>query len=217
MNRSFPIDAKIINPETQLEETVQLTKESIARTIRSLLSIPTYTQQIPFIVSEAYKGNYAVLAELILRINMSSSKGIFTAMRLCVICYEDYPKIPETTEDALDQTFLKDIWTNRIINACKIWNPTRENASRVHYTNHDIPVLLISGERDSATPPKYGDQVVKYFKNSRHIVVTNSGHSFDRMLNCVEYMINDFVISGTAQDLELDCLKSIEYPEFKLN
>ena len=103
------------------------------------------------------------------------------------------------------------------MNACKIWNPTGKGADQTVNKRHDIPVLLISGKRDAATPPKYGDEVLKFFSNGRHIVIDNGGHSFDRMLDCVEHLINDFVVSGTNSHLNLDCIKTIEFPEFKLN
>jgi len=217
MNRTYPIDVSLTNTEKENSETIRLTKESIALTIRSLLSVPTFTQQIPFIISEANKGNFNVLAELILRIKKSSSKGIYTGMLLCVVCYEDYPQISETETNDVSHTFLKNIWTNRVLNACKIWNPSMEEATRIKYTKHDIPVLLISGERDAATPQKYGNQVLKKFKNGKHIIVSNAGHSFDRMLDCVEHIINDFVIGGTTQNLNLNCIQSIEFPDFKMN
>jgi pimeloyl-ACP methyl ester carboxylesterase len=216
LNQSYPIDVKIINPNTKLEETVQITKESIALTFRSLLAVPTFTQQIPFMISETKKGNYKILAQLILRIKISYSRGIYTGMRLCVMCYEDYPKILRTKLDKSGKTFLGDIWTNRVMNACKIWNPPLKEAIDVEYKQQNIPVLLISGKRDSATPPKYGDEVLKYFPNGKHIII-DAGHSFDRMLNCVEHIINDFVISGSNSQLNLGCINTIKFPDFKLN
>ena len=216
MNQPFPIEVEMTNPETHLPDTILLTKASVALVVRSLLSVPTFTQQIPFFVSEANKGNYQILTELILRIKRSSANGISTGMRLCVICYEDYPKISEANLGGSDHTFLKDIWVNRVNRACQIWNPSLHQAPNVQYTNHHIPVLLISGARDAATPPKYGENVLKYFKNGKHIIVNNAGHSFDRMLDCVDLLINDFVINGSTQNLNLGCLNSIEFPDFRV-
>lgn len=217
IKQSYPINVKIINPSTGLEETVQITKESIALTFRSLLAVPTFTQQIPFIISETQKGNYKFLAEIILRLKMSYAQGIYTGMRLCVMCYEDYPKILRTKLYKSDKTFLGNIWTDRVLNACKIWNPTLKETKDTEYMQQNIPVLLISGKRDSATPPKYGNEVLKYFSNGKHIIIDNAGHSFDRMLNCVEYLINDFVIIGSNSQLNLDCINTIKFPDFKLN
>jgi len=217
IKQSYPIYVSVTNPKTQLDETVQITKESVALTFRSLLAVPTFTQQIPFIVSEAHKGNYKILAELILRLKMSYSLGIYTGIQLCVICYEDYPKILRTKLDKSGITFLEDIWIKRVINACNIWNPTLKETRNIKYKQHNIPVLLISGKRDSATPPKYGEVVLKSFPNGKHIIIDNGGHSFDRMLNCVEYLINDFIISGTNSNLNLDCVNTIKFPDFKLN
>ena len=216
LNGSFPIKVEILNPESKLIELVEIRKELVAKTLRSLLAVPTLTQQIPFLISEANKKNYLPLADLIFRINRSYANGLYDAMMLCVICYEDYPTLIKSIPEYTENTFLQNIWIDRVINACEIWNPEKEEVSLIESNKQKLPVLLISGGRDSATPPKYGVEVLDKFPNGRHLIIQQAGHSFDGLLGCVENIINDFVITGNATQINTDCISTIKYPDFKL-
>ena len=216
LNGSFPIKVEIQNPESELIEWVEIPKELVAKTLRSLLAVPTFTQQIPFLISEANKKNYLPLAQLIFRINRSYANGLYDAMMLCVICNEDYPKLTRSSSNYTENTFLQNIWIDRIMNACEIWNPEKSETRLIESKKQQLPVLLISGGRDSATPPKYGDEVLDKFPNGRHLIIEQAGHSFDRMLGCVENIINDFVITGSTSQIDTDCISTIKYPDFKL-
>jgi len=216
LNISFPIKVEIQDPETKIVESVEIEKTLVVKTLRSLLTVPTLTQQIPFLITEANRMNYLPLAELIFKINKSYANGLYDAMMLCVICNEDYPKLIRQPLEDTKSTFLQNVWVDRVINACEIWNAEKREINIIKPENHEIPVLLISGGRDSATPPKYGDEVLDKFPNGKHIVVEQAGHSFDRMLGCVENVINDFVITGNNSQLNTNCINIIKYPEFKL-
>ncbi len=41
----------------------------------------------------------------------------------------------------------------------------------------DRPVLLLSGEFDPVTPPRYGEQVARTLPNGRHLVLRGQGHN----------------------------------------
>jgi len=214
---SFPVRVAVLNPDTQMRDTVELTKGVVALNLRVLLMSPSTTKNIPFIISQFNKGNYEPLTSIMLTIKKSYLKGVYDGMSLCVICHEDYPALTRMQKTNKPETFLGDYWIYRVTNSCEIWNPRKREAQKVKISNHETPVLIISGYRDGATPPKYGDEVLKYFSNGRHVVVNSGGHSFDGLRNCVENIICDFVKSGQNKILKTDCVDSIKFPEYKVN
>jgi pimeloyl-ACP methyl ester carboxylesterase len=216
-NNQFPIVIELTNPETHKKETIELSKEIIALNLRVLLMSPSTTNTIPFLITQFNKGNYEPLASTILAIKKSYLKGLYDGMTLCVVCNEDYPALSRITVKEKSETFLGNYWIYRIMNSCKIWNSKRKESMKMPVRKQDIPVLLISGNRDAATPPKYGDEVLKYFPNGKHIVIINGSHSFDGMRNCIENIICDFVITGQNQLLTTDCLDLIKSPVYKVN
>lgn len=217
LNTKFSLKVAVLNPETQKKDTVELTKQVIALTMRVLLMSPSTTKNIPFIVSQFNKGNYDPLTSIMLAIKKSYLKGVYDGMTLCVICNEDYPALTRLTKEVKTETFLGDYWIHRVTNSCEIWNPQKRETKKINISKQDTPVLIISGNRDGATPPKYGDEVMKYFTNARHIVVNSGSHSFDGMRNCIEDIISDFVTTGQNKTLKTNCVDLIKFPEYKVD
>lgn len=213
----FPVRVAVLNPETQKKDTVELTKQIVALNMRVLLMSPSTSKSIPFIVSQFNKGNCDPLTSIMLTTKKSYLKGVYDGMTLCVICNEDYPALTRLTKETKTETFLGDYWIYRVTNSCEIWNPKMREVQKTEISKQDTPVLIISGNRDGATPPKYGDEVLKHFSNGRHVVVNSGSHSFDGMRNCVENIICDFVKTGQNIVLNTECVDLIKFPEYKVN
>ena len=216
-SKPFPLKIEIENPGTNQKEQIELNKETIALNLRVLLMSPSSTKTIPYLFTEANKGNFTPLTDMILMIKKSYVHGIYDGMTLCVVCNEDYPALAKMPSENGDRNFLKDYWIQRIKNACSIWNKEKKELPETIIEKQDIPALIISGNRDAATPPKYGEQALKYFTNGRHIIIKQGSHSFDGLRNCVENIICEFVVNGEAAHLKADCSDSIKFPEYKLD
>ncbi|NIR45705.1 MAG: alpha/beta hydrolase [Gemmatimonadetes bacterium] len=106
-----------------------------------------------------------------------ASATFATGMHLSVICTEDIPFTTDAEIDALTAgTLLGSTLIDRYRAACDRWVegalPSDFHAPVVS----DVPALLISGQRDPATPPAWGDEVASRLTNARHIVVPMGGH-----------------------------------------
>lgn len=218
-SQRFPVSVEVTNPETGLKEKIQVSKEAIGLALRVMLMAPSISRTIPYQVTEASKGNYDPLAQTIVTIKKSYIKGVYDGMTLCVVCQEDYPALKRSNPDSPlhKKGFLGDYWIRRVMNACRYWNPSGRGIDKSSMSIHDIPVLLISGNRDGATPPAYGDQVLKKFPNGKHVIVSQGGHSFDGMRNCVENIISEFIVSGNTSAVQSECADQISFGEYKLN
>jgi len=69
-------------------------------------------------------------------------------------------------------------------------------------------VLLLSGELDPVTPPRYAEQVLKGLPNGRHLVAKGQGHG---TLNagCMPRVLAQFVDNADAKSLEVSCLDAL--------
>ena len=77
----------------------------------------------------------------------------------------------------------------------------------------DVPVLLLSGERDPVTPPHYADQAAETFSDSLHLVARGQAHSVMRH-RCVQEVIARFVAAGATTELDTACIEDIEAAPF---
>jgi pimeloyl-ACP methyl ester carboxylesterase len=71
-------------------------------------------------------------------------------------------------------------------------------------------VLLLSGEFDPVTPPRYGDEVARTLPNGRHLVLPGQGHNV-MTVGCVPRIMAQFLDSADSRDLDVSCLDQIIY------
>ena len=80
----------------------------------------------------------------------------------------------------------------------------------------DTPTLILSGQFDPVTPPRYGDQVVKNLPKGRHLVVPGQGHSVMGR-GCGPKLLTEFIKTADAQALDAECLQEQTPAPFFLN
>src|SRR4029077_7523099 len=98
-------------------------------------------------------------------------------MLLSVSCAEHLPYIDDKTlarETA--NTFLGDLRVKEQQAACRQWVRGAVPKDVHQLVKSNVPVLLISGARDSVTPPAFAERVAKQLPNSLHIVFPESSH-----------------------------------------
>ena len=78
----------------------------------------------------------------------------------------------------------------------------------------DVPVLILSGEFDPVTPPRYGEQVKQGLSRGRHLVAKGQGHIVSTR-GCVPRLIHEFIKQADAAKLDAKCLDELgETPAF---
>jgi pimeloyl-ACP methyl ester carboxylesterase len=214
-----PVRVELIDPETGQTQEVRLTRTAVAQTLRYMLYAPMDAVRVPLEIHQAAQGDWKPLA-LSARShgNMSgSAEGLYQS----VTCAEDVAVLrdEEIAAVAAADTLLGDFRLRRQKAACEGW-PIRDLGS--DFQNPvvaDVPSLLISGERDPATPASNGARVAKTLKRSRHLIVTDGAHSLDGMqgADCVVGLIASFIEAGAVDGLDTACLDRMRRPELVLS
>jgi hypothetical protein len=138
---------------------------------------------------------------------------------LSITCSEDVAFIRDgEVAAAVAGTFLGDFRVRRQKDACAGW-PVRDLGAEFRSpVVSDVPVLLISGERDPATPASNGERVARTLKRSRRVVVADAAHGTDGMEgeDCKAGLIDAFIQAGAAEGLDTSCIAKIRRPDFVL-
>ena len=79
-----------------------------------------------------------------------------------------------------------------------------------------MPALILSGEFDPVTPPRWGEQAAEGLVNSGHVVVPGTGHGAT-VVGCVPKLIEEFIEKGTADELDTACVEKHQRPPFFLS
>jgi len=72
-------------------------------------------------------------------------------------------------------------------------------------------VLLISGNLDPVTPPRWGVEAQKYFPNSVHIIVPGAHVSGS---DCIADITRRFIETADPKRLDTSCVAKTKLPPF---
>ena len=98
--------------------------------------------------------------------------------------------------------------------ACEEWPRGKVPRGYGEPVRSELPVLLISGYLDPATPPEWGDEALRTLPNGRHVVIRNGAHSFDRLRPCVDAIIAEFIARGSARRIDTSFVEQIQRLSF---
>jgi len=160
---------------------------------------------LPLIVHDASEGQFESLLAQARALYEAVSDAIMHGMQLSVLCTEDSELVPNR-DDA--DTIMGTEFVDFMRAQCDIWPKGRRPADFREPLSGDVPVLAISGELDPVTPPRYGDEVIKYLPNGRHLVLPGLGHSV-LGVGCMPKLFAQFIENAEASSLDESCLERL--------
>lgn len=205
--RNEPQHITIINPVSGEPQEILVTSDTLGVSIR-FLSYASETQaMIPLLVHEALTtGDLTRLATQALLVMTGLNEMLSKGMELSVMCSEDYPFMDFSAD--YSTTLMGNLLLEIIGLQCGIW-PRGEVAEDFHQpVVSDIPVLLMSGERDPVTPPSYAAQVAETFSNSLNLVAHGQSHSVMKNI-CLRDITTEFIEEGSIEGLDISCVENI--------
>ena len=205
--REQPQQVTIINPVSGEPQEMRITADTLGVALR-FLSYASETQAlIPLLVHEALtSGDLSRLASQAILVMTGLNEMLARGMELSVLCSEDFPVI-DTTADYSD-TLMGNLFLEIIDLQCNVWPHGDVPADFHQPVVSDVPVLLMSGERDPVTPPHYAAQTAETFSNSLNLVARGQAHSVMKN-TCLREITTTFIEKGTVEDLDTSCVEKI--------
>lgn len=188
------------------DKTGTLTRGILAGVVRLFAYKPESAALLPLWLAEAGRGNAAPLYAQIDLLSRNLEQQLAHGMELSVLCSEDLPGLIADPREA--QTVLGASLVEGLRAQCEVWPRGRMPADFKQPLESDAPVLILSGENDPVTPPRYGDQVVATLSHGRHIVAPGQGH-ITMNSGCVPRLLAEFVESGDAKALDAGCVDEL--------
>ena len=195
----------------------------VALLARMFAYSPTTASLLPLHLHEAMQGRYEPLLALSKLVSGTLGGQIMHGMQLSVICNEDSA---ELQSDPADARSLLGIAMIEVMKAqCAVWPQAPRPADFRAPLRGAVPVLILSGEFDPVTPPRYGDAVLygladpeaavakgaaPALTNARHLVVRGQGHNV-LPIGCLPKLFARFVETTDAKTLDARCLDSVPY------
>ncbi|WP_293369548.1 alpha/beta hydrolase [Nevskia sp.] len=201
--REAPMLVTLPDPLTHAPVTRTLGEFGLVGVVRLYSYAPESAALLPLLIDEAAKGRAEALVAQGLIISRDLGKQLAHGMELSVICAEDAPELRERPED--EARLIGNLLPKLILAQCPVWpTGTRPEGFKQPVVS-DKPVLLLSGEWDPVTPPRFADAAAKTLSNSRHLVAKGRGHIVLQR-GCMAKLAAKFVDELKPAALDASCL-----------
>lgn len=207
-----PVTFTLAHPRTGLQSQVRLTRDSVAALLRVLLYSPSHVSLLPFAVSEAIAGRVAPLVTLYAEGMAWSVDTMAVGTTLSILCSEDLPRVDtQRAEAASAATFVGGAEVRTWRQLCAAWPRGASPDVTDAVGPVPVPALVLSGDRDPATPPRWGELMRRYFTTSRHLVVNGAAHNVS-FSGCAPELIARAMEDGLQALEEARCVDAIQLP-----
>jgi len=198
-----PVELDLHAPRTFAIEKKKLNAPTLASVVRMFAYSAETGALLPLSISRALGGDYAPLAAQAEVLNDELSDFQGNGMQLSVICAEDADRLTDRPEDA--KLILGDALVRVIRAQCEVW-PHGKRPDDFHVPlKSDKPVLVLGGEFDPVTPPRYGEAIVKNLPNGRFLLAKGQGHAVMGR-GCLPRLVGRFVETLDAKALDAGCI-----------
>jgi len=210
-----PATVRLPHPLTGEEISLTLGAAHLATVVRLASYEPQLASMLPLVLHQTSRADYRPLASLFLITVSGISESLAAGMHNTVVCSEDYPRFGEAAVDrrALEASYIGPTLLEALGAVCKDWPRGTVDRNFSEALQSDIPSLLLSGTLDPVTPSTGADRVAKTLRNSRHIVIKDSGHG-QIGLPCIDRVFRDFFEAADPKSLDASCLERWVAPPF---
>ena len=206
--QAVPAEVDYRDPTTNEDRRDTVSSDTLVGLAFAFSYAPQTASLLPLVLDEAERGRYGPLMSLARLMSRNMEGAMNVGMQWSVICAEDADRFDPASVP--EGTVLGAEVAERFFAACAQWPRGQRPADFNQPFASDLPVLLLSGELDPVTPPRYAERVLAGTPNGRHLVLRGQGHG-TMGLGCMPKLLARFLESGDAQALEAQCLDTLAY------
>jgi pimeloyl-ACP methyl ester carboxylesterase len=207
-----PVTVPVTHPKTKERVPISLSKEAFVEALRTMMYGDN--RQVPYLIHQAFEGDFIPFAEEGLLSNWYLHRLLALGMLLCVTCAEDLDRITE--EEIIEIAAGTDMGDGRVRQqkaVCEFWPRSEIPDDYGEPVRVDVPVLLISGNLDPVTPPRFGEDVARNMPNSLHLV-SPGAHVVGNQ--CLRSIQKQFLETGTVKGLDTSCVETLKPEPFRI-
>jgi len=186
--------------------------------LRSLLYTPAGIRQIPYVIHQAFIGNFNPFVDQFPK-GADTSNIIAEGLYLCITCSEDVPFIQPGEIDSLTKgTFMGTYRIDQQTGACAHWARGKIPKDFFESVVSRIPTLILSGGFDPITPTSMAKEIASHLPNSTLVVIPQMSHLFDGLnhAECFDDICLGFINNPFHPTLNLDCIKGMQPGSYKI-
>lgn len=201
----------VADPLTGRPQQLALSPTLLAALLRAPLYVPAFAATLPYALAEAGAGRFEPLAALALGLSGPVSRNFAEGMHFAVVCAEDLPRIDAAARAQAAATRFGTTMIDLYAQACGALRVGTVPAEFYTVPASRVPVLILSGGADPATPPRHGEAVAGRLGNAHHLIAPQLGHGVSGA-GCAPELIARFVRQASFDGIDGACLQQIPAP-----
>lgn len=205
--RANPHQVSFRDPQSYQTVKRMLDEDSLASVVRMFAYTPATAALLPLSIDAAAHGDVGPLLGQAKLLSGELSELMGSGMQYSVICSEDADLLAVRPQDA--QTILGTRMVDALKAVCSVWPKGTRPADFHQPLKTDKPVLLLAGQYDPVTPPRYAEEVAKGLPNARVLVLKGQAHSV-MAAGCTPLLIQHFVEKPDPKALDASCLDRLQ-------
>jgi pimeloyl-ACP methyl ester carboxylesterase len=195
--------------------TATINRGRVVEWLRSRLYRPGTSTDVPWMIHQAYLGEWGPIAEGLIENARGLDRGVSVGLFFSITCNDDVAFVDEA--DVVREsrgTFLRDYRIRQQQAACKRWPKVSHPPDYRAPVHSTVPTLFVSGDSDGGTPLWLTDHVAPRFSNRFEVVLRGKGHT--DVSECVAGLYAQFVRSGQTVGLDSSACTPTPRPPFKI-
>lgn len=205
--RANPHKVSFRDPQSYQSVERTLSDDALASVVRLFAYSPVTAALLPLSIDAAAHGDVGPLLGQAKLITGDLADSMNSGMQFSVFCSEDADLLKPRPQDA--NTILGTRMTDTLQAVCSVWPHGTRPADFHQPLRTAIPTLLLSGQYDPVTPPRYGEEVLKGLSNARHLVLKGQGHNVIAA-GCAPKLVQHFIEDLHPQKLDASCLDRLQ-------
>ncbi len=208
------VNVSVADPTTNRPLEFNLKKNQFVNNLRNILYSTDLVRLLPLVVEQASHGDYRALAGITSYLNERQEGGMSLGASLTILCSEELQRISTLEIDTQSRTgFLDTAFVDIFSNACSVW--PKADVPDIYRSpgTSSVPTLILSGEADPVTPPRWGEKMSETFTNSLHLVASKTAHNV-APAKCAGNLMATFIDQANFANLDGSCLSEIKRPAF---
>jgi pimeloyl-ACP methyl ester carboxylesterase len=202
-SKAFPtLDADVLKVRRELTEAFY------AIGLQFLQYSSATSRFIPLLISRAAAGDRTSLDQKINEFRTLLIEWLSLGLHLAVVCNEDVPFRSKPAGPGVNRALRTEYE-----HACRGWPRVDLPEGFRKESRIDRPALIITGEWDPVTSPRWAQVEAKQFTRSQVVVVPRSGHMIDGLEACIGQLAADFLDHGST---DITCIGRIRRPPYAL-
>lgn len=205
--REAPVDVSFNHPRTGATTDMAVDHTVLAGVVRLLLYSPQTASLLPPLVEAAHLGDYRQWAAQATVIDEALGE-LAVGLNYAVMCTEDVPFWASVDMAAQANTYLGTTLVEVTRGVCETWPAGFMDEGFKQPIESDAPILLLSGELDPITPPRYAELAAQSLTNAMSVVASGEGHGM-LTVPCLQHVMAEFLEMADPSALDLSCVERI--------